>query len=207
MPIRVLFLNVQLCGAPLAVGDVNQLRRSLYDDPQSLKNFWRPASFNRAFFDESTSRIADLRLPCDGRFDASTCNFGSWVDYLNSNAASVLGSAQELSRYKFKVFMAPTVDACTNDKGPGIGFASGDVTYIRADFVNDRGSPGRHACTRLLPCTRLRRACIVADGWGPHACGPHAPIASIGAYAPLAAGLRPGGAAAWRPGRPSSAPA
>lgn len=102
--VRALFLNVQLCGGAPAVSDLSVLRNSLYDDPQSLKNYWQAASFGRVYFNESTSSIVDFQLPCNGSFDVSTCNWDAWVAYLGANPTAVqLGPGQDLSQYQYKV--------------------------------------------------------------------------------------------------------
>lgn len=101
--VRALFLNVQLCGVAPAVANVSVLRNSIYDDPQSIKTYWQAASFGRVYFNESTSSIVDLQLPCNGSFDETTCDSNAWAAYLSANATAVLGPGQDLSQFQFRV--------------------------------------------------------------------------------------------------------
>lgn len=100
VPIRVLFFNVEVCNSGLAVTDTAAITRTPYTDPHSLKAYWRAASNNRAYFDESTSAVINLRLPCD-KFPISNCDVGSWYDYARDNPAALGGRV--LSQYQFQV--------------------------------------------------------------------------------------------------------
>jgi hypothetical protein len=100
VPISVAFFNVEVCNGGLAVTDATTLTNTVYNDPHSLTNYWRAASAGRAYLDETTSAIINLRLPCD-RFPVNSCDVGQWFDYARDNP-SVLGG-RVLSQYQFQV--------------------------------------------------------------------------------------------------------
>lgn len=99
VPIRIAFFNVEVCDSGLAVPD-KALLHTIYGDSHSLKNYWVRASNKRAFLDESTSTVINLRLPCD-RFPITNCDVGSWLDYASGNPAALGGAV--LNQYQIQV--------------------------------------------------------------------------------------------------------
>lgn len=100
VPIRIAFFNVEVCNSGLAVTDSAAITNTLYTDPHSLKNYWRQASNNRAYMDETTSAVINLRLPCS-RFPITTCDVGSWYEYARGNPSALGGRV--FSQYQFQV--------------------------------------------------------------------------------------------------------
>lgn len=102
VPIRAVFFNVEVCNIGLAVSNRNDLTTTIYSDAYSLKFYWRAASNNRAYLDESTSAVVELRLPCD-QFSIDSCDVGKWNDYARDNPDALGGV--DFSQYQFQVSM------------------------------------------------------------------------------------------------------
>jgi hypothetical protein len=100
VPIRIAFFNVEVCNSGWAVPDSAKLTQTLYSDPHSLKNYWRAASNNRAFMDETTSAVINLKLPCD-RFPIDSCALSNWFNYARDNPGALGGRV--FSNYQFQV--------------------------------------------------------------------------------------------------------
>ena len=106
VPIRVAFFNMDLCNAPPALQDFKRLRYHLYEGPYRLKPYWAAASYGRIRFDESTSVLVNIKVPCDDpKFSAGACNVDDWKDYVRANQQALLGS-NAFDSFKFKVCKA-----------------------------------------------------------------------------------------------------
>lgn len=113
VPIRIAFFNVQVCNSGRAVANQTRINNSLYDDPHSLKNYWIKTSFGRAGFNESTSAIFDLDLPCLF-FPVTDCNVAAWAAYVQFFSGAAL-QGRSLSDFQIQV-------------GRGAGRGPGPVT-------------------------------------------------------------------------------
>ncbi|WIA36026.1 hypothetical protein OEZ86_007387 [Tetradesmus obliquus] len=129
VPIRIAFFNVEICNSGLAVTNKDDITKIIYTDPDSLKNFWRQSSNSRAFMDESTSTVVDLRLPCD-KFPIDSCNLTSWIEYVRDNTAA-LGGRNYSQEFQYQSFIAPKTPAC--DAKQYVGYAYYNSTWIRND--------------------------------------------------------------------------
>lgn len=95
-------MNVEVCNSSLAVSSANiqVLNNTIYNDPHSLKHYWRAASFARAYMDEATSTVINLRLPCD-QFPITSCEVTNWHNYARNNPDVLSG--RNYSHYQFQV--------------------------------------------------------------------------------------------------------
>lgn len=100
MPIRAIFYNVDVCNSGPPLPSLGPLQNVVYNDPHSLKRYWRSASAGRAFLDESTSAIVNLRVPCSVA-PITDCEVRAWFNFARDNASALGG--RKFSDYQYHV--------------------------------------------------------------------------------------------------------
>jgi hypothetical protein len=117
-------LSICQLGSPGTLEDMN---KNLYQDPHSLKNYWRDISFGRAYFNETTSLIKYVSIPCSAFPTPGSCKFDDWVTYIENNAAKL--GVPELRAFNYKKVFVTRADC------GAAGFQAGPIVYVDSDYL------------------------------------------------------------------------
>lgn len=96
-PIRAIFFKVKTCNQS-AISDNNLLRNVLFENPQGLQAYWTLLAHGNAFFDDSTSEVVTVTIPC-----SQDCTADRSLTYVRDNAATIFGDASHLDQYQYQV--------------------------------------------------------------------------------------------------------